>query len=243
MDYELMTMWLSVDPMADKYPSISPYAYCAWNPVMIIDPDGDSLRLDGTNEQREMILNYLHQYSHLSFQYDENGYVTINTELPGSEIKDKTDSYISDMITDQSNISVIKLINQNDEMCNSMNSSLGTKFGGNKIEVDGEGKITRVEGTQYLCISIMETICHNSMTHVSDASKYPGLIIMHEFSEGYEGCRLSRKLGRPLSMVPTDYNITHARANTHFFADFERVETEGSPNIKIKIKSQYINLP
>ena len=30
MDHELMTMWLSVDPMADKYPSISPYAYCAW---------------------------------------------------------------------------------------------------------------------------------------------------------------------------------------------------------------------
>ena len=32
--------WLSVDPMADKYPSISPYAYCAWNPVKYIDPNG-----------------------------------------------------------------------------------------------------------------------------------------------------------------------------------------------------------
>ena len=35
-----MTGWLSVDPMADKYPSISPYAYCAWNPVRLVDPDG-----------------------------------------------------------------------------------------------------------------------------------------------------------------------------------------------------------
>ena len=35
-----MTLWLSVDPMADKYPSISPYAYCAWNPVKLVDPDG-----------------------------------------------------------------------------------------------------------------------------------------------------------------------------------------------------------
>lgn len=42
LDYELMTIWLSVDPMADKYPSISPYAYCAWNPIRIIDPNGDS---------------------------------------------------------------------------------------------------------------------------------------------------------------------------------------------------------
>jgi hypothetical protein len=35
-----MTMSLSVDPLADKYPSISPYAYCAWNPVKLVDPDG-----------------------------------------------------------------------------------------------------------------------------------------------------------------------------------------------------------
>ncbi len=41
MDHELMTMWLSVDPMADKYPSISPYAYCAWNPVKLVDPNGE----------------------------------------------------------------------------------------------------------------------------------------------------------------------------------------------------------
>ena len=40
MDHELMTGWLSVDPMTDKYPGISPYAYCAWNPVKLVDPDG-----------------------------------------------------------------------------------------------------------------------------------------------------------------------------------------------------------
>jgi len=40
MDHELMTMWLSIDPMADKYPGISPYAYCAWNPMKLVDPDG-----------------------------------------------------------------------------------------------------------------------------------------------------------------------------------------------------------
>ncbi len=40
-DADLTTGWLSVDPMADKYPSISPYAYCAWNPVKLVDPDGE----------------------------------------------------------------------------------------------------------------------------------------------------------------------------------------------------------
>ncbi len=43
MDHELMTSWLSVDPMADKYPSISPYAYCAWNPIKLVDPDGNEI--------------------------------------------------------------------------------------------------------------------------------------------------------------------------------------------------------
>ncbi len=32
--------WLSVDPLAEKYTSVSPYGYCANNPVNFIDPDG-----------------------------------------------------------------------------------------------------------------------------------------------------------------------------------------------------------
>ena len=47
MDHELMTMWLSVDRYADKYPFISPYAYCAWNPLRLTDPSGDSLDVAG----------------------------------------------------------------------------------------------------------------------------------------------------------------------------------------------------
>ena len=35
-----LSIWLSVDPMSDKYPSLSPYAYCADNPVKLTDPDG-----------------------------------------------------------------------------------------------------------------------------------------------------------------------------------------------------------
>ena len=35
-----LSLWLSVDPMSDKYPSLSPYNYCAWNPLKLVDPDG-----------------------------------------------------------------------------------------------------------------------------------------------------------------------------------------------------------
>ncbi|MGB4651581.1 MAG: RHS repeat-associated core domain-containing protein, partial [Bacteroidales bacterium] len=31
--------WLNVDPMSDKYPSLSPYCYSANNPVVLVDPN------------------------------------------------------------------------------------------------------------------------------------------------------------------------------------------------------------
>ena len=42
-DSDILTGWLSVDPMADKYPGLSPYNYCAWNPIKLVDPDGEQL--------------------------------------------------------------------------------------------------------------------------------------------------------------------------------------------------------
>ena len=39
-----ISVWLSVDPLADEYPSLSAYMYTAGNPVMLVDPDG--MRID-----------------------------------------------------------------------------------------------------------------------------------------------------------------------------------------------------
>ena len=32
--------WLNTDPLAEKYPNISPYVYCINNPLRFVDPDG-----------------------------------------------------------------------------------------------------------------------------------------------------------------------------------------------------------
>lgn len=37
----LIGSWLSPDPLADKYTSTSPYAFCAGDPVNYVDPDGN----------------------------------------------------------------------------------------------------------------------------------------------------------------------------------------------------------
>mgnify|MGYP003417759428 FL=1 len=38
-----LSIWLSVDPMSAKYPSLSPYTYCANNPVKLVDPNGEEV--------------------------------------------------------------------------------------------------------------------------------------------------------------------------------------------------------
>ena len=42
-------LWLGVDPLASKYPGVSPYVYCMSNPVKYVDPDGRAWEYpDGT---------------------------------------------------------------------------------------------------------------------------------------------------------------------------------------------------
>ena len=56
-----LSVWLSVDPMSAKYPSLSPYVYCANNPVKLVDPNGEKFRLIGKNANiafRNYLLSY-----------------------------------------------------------------------------------------------------------------------------------------------------------------------------------------
>ena len=42
--------WLTIDPLAADYPGISPYAYCAGNPVNLVDRDGrDAVKYEDAN--------------------------------------------------------------------------------------------------------------------------------------------------------------------------------------------------
>ena len=52
-------IWLSVDPMSDKYPSLSPYVYCSDNPMKLVDPVGDTIRYANktTQETVEKFIN------------------------------------------------------------------------------------------------------------------------------------------------------------------------------------------
>ena len=73
-DSDLSGLFLSVDPMADKYPNISPYAYCAWNPVKLVDPNGREV-LPTSEEAYQMILTSLPQEARAYVKRDANGFI------------------------------------------------------------------------------------------------------------------------------------------------------------------------
>ncbi|MCR5115364.1 MAG: hypothetical protein K6A95_06775 [Bacteroidales bacterium] len=49
--HSTLSIWLSVDPMSDKYPSMSPYTYCGNNPVVLKDPDGRTVVIPDEDDQ------------------------------------------------------------------------------------------------------------------------------------------------------------------------------------------------
>ena len=84
MDHELMTMWLSVDPMADKYPSVSPYNYCMWNPVKLVDPDGQEIWIGGLDEEiQQRLVKCLGQITGLQLAVKKGFLIStgINTKI------------------------------------------------------------------------------------------------------------------------------------------------------------------
>ena len=48
--------WLALDPLANKYYGISPYAFCANNPINFVDPDGLDIVIKGKNNSSIVVL-------------------------------------------------------------------------------------------------------------------------------------------------------------------------------------------
>ena len=61
-----LSIWISVDPMSDKYPNLSPYTYCANNPVKFFDEDGKSYSEfdENGNYLRTIKDNWWHNFWH-----------------------------------------------------------------------------------------------------------------------------------------------------------------------------------
>nr|MCR4815967.1 hypothetical protein [Bacteroidales bacterium] len=177
MDHELMTMWLSVDPLADKYPGISPYAYCAWNPVKLVDPDGREVYINGDKKLIAEALRQIQQKSkNMVFSIDENGKLTFS-----GKAKTKTEKYMAQII--ESSDVQVNLQVQDHSNYNGETIDIGG-FGGNTLS-DDKKTVSTNQVINVARSAEQDKICKNL-----------GNMIWHEISESYEGGAISLRTGK-----------------------------------------------
>ena len=62
--------WSTMDPLAEKYYSISPYVYCAGNPVNLVDEEGEKIRIFSAEENQYIVYSNGVLYYQNGHEYD-----------------------------------------------------------------------------------------------------------------------------------------------------------------------------
>ncbi len=138
-----LSLWLSVDPLSDKYPGVTPYAYCANNPVMMKDPDGRIFELCGEQtdvDETVQLMNNCIPSSTPIFGLDGN-IVTArdltNEEYSNLSAEQKAFYHtISSVVTDETTTSIDIVRNSSDVF---IGSFYGRSIDIGDIEAIGEG--------------------------------------------------------------------------------------------------------
>ena len=122
-----LSVWLSVDPMSDKYPSLSPYVYCADNPVRCVDPNGEEYELFIIGDDEETAneaFKQLQSSTNLILKRDGKGRVTI----VGGEVRNENDMRLQKVINDENVTVTVNAINGTSD-----DYVMGGSFMGNEV--------------------------------------------------------------------------------------------------------------
>ncbi|WP_349677262.1 RHS repeat-associated core domain-containing protein [Bacteroides sp. UBA939] len=100
--------FMTMDPMAEKYYSMSPYAYCANNPINYIDLHGDSLTLVGGNVQEIITAIYHGLEDKTSISMKFNNGVLDPTSI-AEQASNTSDVFLQDMYEIAINPTMVEL--------------------------------------------------------------------------------------------------------------------------------------
>jgi RHS repeat-associated protein len=169
-----LSVWLSVDPLASKYPSISPYVYCAGNPVMLVDIDGCEIIIHGDDSEGAFF--ELKKATSLTLKMDENG--KLSTTITDKNIPiSKLDKALLEAINNPDVI--VNLYTTDAEVYDS-------KDGGKRIPIlvgayEGSEIINgKIETTQLFNLGQAKKLEASGMSSIS-------IDITHEIMESYYG--------------------------------------------------------
>lgn len=170
MDHELLAGWLSVDRYASKYPFISPYAYCAWNPIRLIDPHGDSIMVcpQYREEGNKKLLSSLSEKTGLKLYVNENGRMLYEKDEYGNPIVNGGSSTAREDLKNAIGDNEFKIIVQ---------------YKNGDASIDGAASDRRA----------LESYASRLFVDIADFSGMEhktfdiGMVFLHEFQHGYFG--------------------------------------------------------
>lgn len=70
--------WHVMDPLCEKYYSVSPYAYCLNNPVKFVDPDGRKIKVPSSFAARFIFGYFLKQITDDIVIVNKDGYISLS---------------------------------------------------------------------------------------------------------------------------------------------------------------------
>ena len=169
--------WTTPDRLCEKFYPISPYAYCAGDPVNLVDPEGMDIIISGRLAQQAFEQIQERFKDKLILSIDKTGGLSY-TMIEGVKLKGQAKK-LAKIIDDHT---VTVNLKTTDKMITSDGSLfVGGAFMGNIVT---EGK---VEANQEINPSVLGSA--DSFTGT------PGKMIMHELTEAYYGALLSKKDG------------------------------------------------
>ena len=173
---DYLSIWLSVDPKSDKYPNLSSYTYCANSPVMLIDPNGEDVWINGEASQKST--NQLPKS--LKITRDENSGKLSCSGKPTNS----SEEVIYNAIRSKKVKVHIQANNSNEGVSTNPKDKgmriehSGGAFLGNNIEDTKDGKI----------VNTYQMVNPDALAELDNCGGgYPGQSMQHELSESYIG--------------------------------------------------------
>ena len=200
--YSLIPRFSTIDPLAEKYYHLSPYAYCAGDPVNLVDPDGRKIRITGKLYQEALAgLEYI---SGLELELDKDNYLFIKNDIDNTGEYDNLESELLARIINDNNICVnIRTLNTQEIAQEYNNYVLGGAFNGNNYDKNNN------------IVYTLQTVDPKILNRISSVNSKPGADMLHEVSESYEGALIAREESRSIGNSKKDlafYQKAHKRA-------------------------------
>jgi len=176
--------WLLPDPLAEKYYSTSPYAYCLNNPVKYIDPDGREVFITGALSEEALKQLQAKMKDRITLtKNEETGRLTY-TINEGQKLKGDA-KRMAGMIDNET--ITVNLITTNKNETSTGNLMIGGAFMGNTVTTDANGNVTNVTANQEVNPKVLGK--------ADEIKNTTGKNMMHEATEAYAGARISQRSG------------------------------------------------